>query len=91
MRGTWKSVFAAAAVVVALWAQAQTAGAMTLSAPHALAAVHDEAIVRVKTVCEKEWDGYQWQERCRNTRAKSPRSAQIRRLQRRIFYYLRHW
>jgi len=93
MRGTRMRVFAAAATALALFVPSQGAGAMTLPAPLALAAVSDDVgiVERVKTVCEKEWDGYEWQSRCRTVGAKNSRSAQIRRLQRRIFYYLRHF
>ncbi len=83
----------AAAVVLTLMVPIRSAGAMTLSAPAALATARDTvgAIERVRTVCQKEWDGYEWQSRCRVVRNKYSRSAQIRRLQRRMLHYLRHW
>jgi len=62
-----------------------------LVAAGALALVLFAQPAAAKTVCEKHWDGYQWQEQCRTTRAKNSRAAQVRRLERRIMRYLRYW
>jgi len=91
MRGS--KVIVVAAVVVALLALPRAADAMTLAAPAELAAVRDFApIERVRANCAKEWNGYEWQSSCREVHPRHHyRSSRLRRLQRRIWFYLHYW
>ena len=93
MRSITVMSLAAGAVVLALLVPMNPAGAMALPAPAALAVARNSVgvVEPVRTVCQKEWDGYEWQSHCRTVRPKNSRSAQIRRLQRRLYFYLRYW
>lgn len=93
MRGRSMLVPVAGALALALVLSIRPAGAVMSAASSRLGAARDAmgVVEQVRTVCEKAWDGYEWQSRCRSARPKYSRSAQIRRLQRRLFYYSRHW
>ncbi len=97
MQARSMSVLVAGITGLALFVRVQSADAFTLPAPSELAAAHDQiaAVEQVRTVCDKEWDGYQWQDRCRTTGSRHYHhhygSAQVRRLQRRLLYYMRHY
>lgn len=86
-------------LLMALAPLTQPAEAMMLPSAADLARARVDAVLRVRTVCDKQWDGYAWQERCRTegTRhisrhaSRSALRSRLYRLQRRAMRYLRYW
>lgn len=70
MRKTPIISFAAGAVTLTLLILPQAAQAMTLTAPSRIATAFDTMVSfeRVRSECERTWDGYQWQSQCGEVR-----------------------